>query len=81
MQGRVKGTKFLLDHSVSVNSKNDYGFNVLIAALHIDDAKKRRKMFQLLMRSGADPFFKDATRGRSVLHWACMLGCHEQVCV
>nr|KAG5709835.1 hypothetical protein BaRGS_032659 [Batillaria attramentaria] len=79
LKGRVQGVRFLLNRGVTVNGKNDYGYSILVAALHIDDAKKRDKMFSLLMDRNADAFFKDATHQRTVLQWACILGRVEQV--
>ena len=62
-----------------MNSRNDYGYSVLTAALHVDEDKRRDKLFRLLLDRGADPHFKDSTHSRSVLHWACVLGRTQQV--
>ncbi|XP_076442133.1 uncharacterized protein LOC143281079 [Babylonia areolata] len=79
LKGRVRSTEYLLDRGTSVDGRNDYGFSVLTAALHVDNAKRRDTMFRLLLERGADPHFKDDTHERNVLHWACILGRAEQV--
>ncbi|KAK7111792.1 uncharacterized protein [Littorina saxatilis] len=79
LKGRVRGTRLLLDRGTSVNGRNDYGYSVLTAALHVDDDKRRGKLFKMLIDSGADPHFKDSTFNRSVLHWTCILGRTEQI--
>ncbi|KAL8588990.1 hypothetical protein ACOMHN_065772 [Nucella lapillus] len=79
LRGRIRSTEYQLDRGTAVDGRNDYGFSVLTAALHIDDKKRRDKMFRLLLQRGADPHFKDGTHDRNVLHWACVLGRAEQV--
>ena len=77
-KGRLKKVKFLLDNGLNVNAKNDYGYNVLVAALHIENNDKRRKMFHYLLENDADPLQKDPRYKRNTLGWAAILGRHEQ---
>lgn len=71
---RFRKVKLMLDKGINVNTLNDYGYNVLIAALHIADDENRGKMFKFLVNRNADPTFRDAKHGRSVLSWCCILG-------
>lgn len=77
-KGRLKKVKFLLDNGLNVNAKNDYGYNVLVAALHIDNDEKRRKMFHYLLENEADPMQRDPRYKRNTLAWAAVLGRDEQ---
>lgn len=77
-KGRLKKVKFLLDNGLNVDSKNDYGYSVLVAALHIENTEKRSKMFQYLLEQEADPFLKDPRYKRNALMWAAVLGRDEQ---
>ncbi|XP_076458392.1 uncharacterized protein LOC143292094 [Babylonia areolata] len=79
LKGRLRGTHYLLERTASVNGRNDYGHSVLTAALHVDDDKRRQQLFRLLLERGADPFFRDASHQRNVLHWACLMGRVQQV--
>jgi transposase len=54
----------MLDKGINVNTLNDYGYNVLIAALHISDPENRGKMFRYLINRNANPTFKDAKHGK-----------------
>ena len=76
---RFRKVKMMLDKGINVNTLNDYGYNVLIAALHISDPENRGKMFRYLINRNANPTFKDAKHGRSVLSWACILGRPEEL--
>ncbi|KAJ8319514.1 hypothetical protein KUTeg_004605 [Tegillarca granosa] len=71
---RFKKVKLLLDKGFNVNTKNDYGYNVLVAALHIESEIHRGKMFKFLLDRQADPLGKDPKYERTVLSWACLLG-------
>ena len=67
--------KLYMESGVSVNARGPQGYTPLVAAMHLTDEKKRRKMFNYLMKSGAN--FLDVDRGstrRDVLAWACYLG-------
>ncbi|XP_046352463.2 uncharacterized protein LOC124132555 isoform X1 [Haliotis rufescens] len=79
LKARFQKTRFLLDRFTDVNSRNDFGYNTLVAALHIEHDVKRHKMFTMLIRHGADPERKDLTHGRNTLSWACHLGRELQV--
>ncbi|KAK3590968.1 hypothetical protein CHS0354_034539 [Potamilus streckersoni] len=76
---RLKKIKYLLDNGFNINTKNDYGYNVLVAALHIENSTNRAKMFRCLLDRNADPFETDPKHNRDVLAWACLLGREEQV--
>ncbi|KAH3867031.1 uncharacterized protein LOC127869784 [Dreissena polymorpha] len=78
-KGRLRKVKFLLDNGLDVNNRNDYGYNVLVAALHIEPEEKRRKMFKFLLNNNADPFQRDPKYKRSILAWSAVLGRHEQI--
>lgn len=71
---RFRKLKLMLDKGLNVNTLNDYGYNVLIGALHIHDNENRGKMFKFLINRNANPHFKDERHGRSVLSWSCILG-------
>ncbi|XP_063445616.1 uncharacterized protein LOC134725600 [Mytilus trossulus] len=71
---RFRKVKLMLDKGLNVNILNDYGYNVLIAALHIQDQENRGKMFRFLINRKANPAFRDERHSRSVLAWACILG-------
>jgi hypothetical protein len=77
-KGRMRKVKFLLDNGLNINAKNDYGYSVLIAALHIENVAKRSRMFQFLLENEADPLQKDPKHKRNALAWACVLGRDEQ---
>ncbi|XP_052791150.1 uncharacterized protein LOC128225148 [Mya arenaria] len=77
-KGRIKKVKFLIENGVNVNNRNDYGYSVLLAALHIDNPEKRSKMFRYLLNNEADPFAKDPRYKRSALAWSAILGRNEQ---
>ncbi|ESP03115.1 hypothetical protein LOTGIDRAFT_171719 [Lottia gigantea] len=79
--GRLRYLKALLDRGVNVNCKNDFGENVLVAALRIDNDVKRRKAFKYLIKKGADIHFKDEKHGRSVLLWVCYFGRENELSV
>ncbi|XP_046571345.1 uncharacterized protein LOC124279562 [Haliotis rubra] len=79
LKARFQRTRFLLDRFTDVNSRNDFGYNTLVAALHIEHDVKRDKMFTMLLRHGADPRKKDLAHGRNALSWACHLGREQQV--
>ncbi|KAK3089385.1 hypothetical protein FSP39_003175 [Pinctada imbricata] len=78
-KGRFRKVKLILDRGYNVNNKNNYGYSVLIAALHIEDDVKRDKMFRYLMHRHADITAKDPKHGRSILSWASLLGRNDQV--
>lgn len=80
-KGRMRKVKFLLDNGLDINAKNDYGYGVLIAALHIENNSKRSKMFQFLLENNADPLQKDPKHQRNALAWACVLGRDEQAII
>lgn len=71
---RFRKLRLMLDKGLNVNTLNDYGYNVLIGALHIQDSENRGKMFRFLINRNANPHFKDERHGRSVLSWSCILG-------
>lgn len=77
-KGRLKKVQFLLKTGLNVNAKNDYGYGVLVAALHIDNDSKRRRMFEFLLENDADPMLKDPKHKRNALSWAAVLGRSEQ---
>ena len=76
---RHRKVKFLLDNGLSISAKNDYGYSVLVAALHIENNAKRSKMFAFLLDQDADPLQKDPKHKRNALAWASLLGREEQV--
>ena len=80
-KGRFRKVKLILDRGYNVNNSNNYGYSVLIAALHLEDEAKREKMFRYLINRRADITTKDPKHGRSVLSWAALLGRNEQVVV
>lgn len=65
-QCRYRQLKLLLDFGQKLENKTD---STLIAALQIEDSRKRSKMFSFLLRRGADCCFVDNKTGRSVLIW------------
>ncbi|KAL4239821.1 Ankyrin repeat domain-containing protein 63 [Mactra antiquata] len=77
-KGRLKKVQFLLKTGLDINARNDYGYSVLIAALHIENDSKRRRMFEFLLENDADPFQKDPKHKRNALSWAALLGRDEQ---
>lgn len=77
-KGRLKKVKFLIDNGLNINAKNDYGYSVLVAALHIENDDKRRKMFHFLLDHEADPLQKDPKYKRNALAWSAVLGRDEQ---
>lgn len=77
-KGRIRKVKFLLDNGLNINAKNDYGYGVLVAALHIENDAKRSKMFRYLLANDADPLQKDPKHRRNALAWAAVLGREEQ---
>ena len=77
-KGRIKKVKFLIDNGVNVNNRNDYGYNVLVAALHIENPEKRSKMFRYLLNNDADPFEKDPKYKRTALGWTAILGRNQE---
>ncbi|XP_045213918.2 uncharacterized protein LOC123564415 [Mercenaria mercenaria] len=77
-KGRMRKVKFLLDNGLNINAKNDYGYSVLIAALHIENDAKRSRMFRFLLENDADPLQKDPKHQRNALAWACVLSRDEQ---
>lgn len=77
-KGRLRKVKFLLDNGLNVNARNDYGYGVLVAALHIENDVKRRKMFHFLLEHKANPLQKDPKHERNALAWAAILGRDEQ---
>lgn len=79
VKGRFRKVKLILDGGYKINSRNNYGYSVLVGALHIDCDEKRRKMFRYLISREADPKHKDSKHQRSVLSWAAILGRAEQV--
>jgi hypothetical protein len=79
VKGRFRKVKLILDGGYKINSRNNYGYSVLVGALHIDCDDKRRKMFRYLLSREADPKHKDSKHRRSVLSWAAILGRAEQV--
>ncbi|XP_062582809.1 uncharacterized protein LOC134244571 [Saccostrea cucullata] len=79
VKGRFRKVKLILDGGYKINSRNNYGYSVLVGALHIDCDEKRRKMFRYLISKGADPKHKDGKHKRSLLSWAAILGRGEQV--
>ena len=66
--------KYLLQTGLSVNSKDSKGNTILLQALRMEDAVKRRRMVRYLLRHGADPMDTDDQNGRDALSWACALG-------
>ncbi|XP_064621842.1 uncharacterized protein LOC135484374 [Lineus longissimus] len=79
LDGRFFQVKTLLKCGVKISSKNQDGYGVLVAALHIEDAEHRESMFKYLLKRNADPMAMDDDTGRSVLAWACCLNRIEQV--
>lgn len=79
VKGRFRKVKLILDGGYKINSRNNYGYSVLVGALHIDCDEKRGKMFRYLLSRNADPKDKDSKHNRSVLSWAAILGRAEQV--
>ncbi|XP_012943692.1 uncharacterized protein LOC101851370 [Aplysia californica] len=79
IKGNVNKVRHLLSRGASLTLKNDYGFSPLVAALHVEDENKRKRMFALLLERGASYKARDERHGRTVLHWACLLGQAEQV--
>ncbi|CAD5116227.1 unnamed protein product [Dimorphilus gyrociliatus] len=75
-QCRYRQLKLLLDFGQKLENKTD---SSLIAALHIDDNRKRAKMFSFLLRRGADCCFIDNRTGRSVLIWTSFLKKTQQL--
>lgn len=73
-KGRLKKVQFLLDNGSNINAKNDYGYSVLVAALHIENKAKRNKMFRFLLENEADPLQRDPKYKRTALSWAAVLG-------
>jgi hypothetical protein len=79
-EGRYMQVKYHVDSGVAVNCRNERGLTPLVAALYVDEAKKRRKIFHYLLKLGAN--FLDVDRGttrRDVLTWACYLGRYNEV--
>ena len=76
---RYQKTKFLLEKGYVVNSKNDYGYNALFAALQIENGPSRRKMLRLLLEYDVDPFECDGKHKRNTLHWAAHMGRSEEI--
>ena len=76
---RYQKTKFLLERGFVANSKNDYGYNVLFAALQIESGPGRRRMFRLLLDYDVDPFELDHKYKRNTLHWAAKLGRKDEI--
>ena len=75
---RYQKVKFLLEKGFVATSTNDYGYNVLFAALQIENVPGRRRMFRLLLDYDVDPFELDHKYKRNTLHWASKLGrAHE----
>ena len=73
---RYQQVKFFLDSGVRANARSS---SVLISALRIDDEEKRGKMFNFLVKKGADCGGRDPATRRSILSCACALGRVEQV--
>ena len=76
---RIQKTKFLLEKGLIVNSKNDYGYNSLFAALQIENPVGRRRMLQLLLDYDVDPFECDPKYNRNTLHWAAKMGRNQEI--
>ena len=76
---RVQQVKSMLSSGVAINCKNSQGEPVLLQALRIDSAIKRRRMFTFLLHHGADGLDVDTNTGRDVLTWACVLARTDQV--
>lgn len=76
---RYQKTKFLLEKGFVVNSRNDYGYNALFAALQIENGPGRRRMFRLLLDYDVDPFECDQKYKRNTLHWAAKLGRNSEI--
>ena len=70
--------KFLLDNGVSPNTRNDAGQSLLVAALHIRDEDKRRRMVTYLLSRSVSCSGRD-DKGRDVLCWTCILGLPVQL--
>ncbi|KAI8797336.1 ankyrin repeat domain-containing protein 50 [Biomphalaria glabrata] len=79
MSGNQTKIQRFLDRGVQINTKNDYGFGALVAALHIQDEKIRNRIFHFLLDNGASYTARDDQHDRSVLLWGCVLGRNEQV--
>ncbi|KAH9502574.1 hypothetical protein Btru_069035 [Bulinus truncatus] len=79
MSGSQRKIHRLLDRGVHINSKNDFGFGALVAALHVEDEKKRKRLFHFLLDHGASYTARDERHDRSVLLWACVMGRNDQV--
>ncbi|KAK6170531.1 hypothetical protein SNE40_018905 [Patella caerulea] len=79
LHGRIRSIKALLGRKLDINAKNDFGENVLIAALRVRDNSKRIRIFQYLLKKGADVHYKDEKNNRSVLSWICVLKCDGEL--
>ncbi|XP_074647570.1 uncharacterized protein LOC141903362 [Tubulanus polymorphus] len=66
--------RLLVNYGVPINCRNEEGDGVLTVALFIDDDAKRSKLFQYLLRRGANSCFVNKENGMCVLSWACSLG-------
>lgn len=76
---RVDRVKRLLERGVCINSRSRMGETILLQALRIPNADKRRRMFNFLLKHGAHGLDVDAATGRDILSWACVLICPQQV--
>ncbi|XP_059156569.1 uncharacterized protein LOC131941352 [Physella acuta] len=79
LDGNIKKVKKFLARGSSLNSRNDFGFGSLVAALHIQDGAMRSRMFRFLLNRGASYMARDERHDRSVVHWAGLLGRSEQI--
>lgn len=79
VDGRLSRVRFLLGTAgLKADVRNDMGQNLLIAALHTADDKKRRRMFDYLLKR-LDRHGADVTTGRDVITWAAILNRPDQV--
>lgn len=53
--------------------RNSLGQGALVSVLHVTDDVKRRKLFDILLKKGAEPWAHDPSTGKDVLIWAVFL--------
>ena len=78
-EGVMWKVRYLLEHGLSIHSRNDRGEGLLVCVLRVKITKQRHKLFRWLLRQGADPRMVDKVTGRNVLGWAACLDRGDQM--
>ncbi len=78
---RIQHVKTLLGFGMNLTQvmNNTSGEGVLVTALKIEDCRKRGKMFNFLLKNGANHNEVDRHTKRDVITWACYLGRENEI--